>query len=416
MRSPMTRSADFLTRGSSQAEGVLPNQVLERAIEAGVVASSDESDIPSENIQPASLDLRLGRVAYRLRCSFLPDRHLVERRMEGLVMGEVDLTREDAVLDKMRPYLIPLKEGLRLPETMRARANPKSSTGRADVFTRVITDRSYTFDDIAAGYHGKLYLEVVPLSFAVNVRENLALNQLRLSVGRAKLTDAELIEAHRQSPLLFQGEAAVPDDELAVSNGIFLGLNLRGEKGGRVGYRARANAPLLDLTQVRGVDPEPYWEPVHKESGNRIVLEPRDFYLLMSNEAVTIPPTLAAEMTAYDPTSGELRTHYAGFFDPGFGYDDQRRFGGSTAALEVRAHDVAFMIEHGQRVCKLTFERMLDPPTHLYGQGIGSNYQRQTNTLGKHFKVRPGDEVRQSGRKPVAATSQLKLLEAEDAS
>jgi dCTP deaminase len=329
-------------------------------------------------------------------------------------MGEVDLTRNDAVLEKTRPYLIPLKERLQLPAEMRARANPKSSTGRADVFTRVISDRSYTFDEIGAGYQGRLYLEVVPLSFAIKVEEDLALNQLRLSVGRAKLTDAELTEAHRSNPFLFQGDAPLSDASLAVSDGLFLGLNLRGDKAGRVGYRAKANAPLLDLTRVTGVDPEPYWEPVHKEAGSRIVLEPRDFYLLMSNEAVSIPPTLAAEMTAYDPTSGELRTHYAGFFDPGFGYDDEGRFRGSTAALEVRAHDVAFMIEHGQRVCKLTFERMLDTPNQLYGHAMGSNYQRQTNTLGKHFAVRDDAVDRKGGPKKVAVAGQLELLEAED--
>lgn len=368
--------------------GVLPDHHLERALADGLVAAADGTDVPLANVQPASLDLRLGKVAYRLRCSFLPDRDRVGPRLDGLVMGEVDLSGGDAVLEKNRPYLIPLKERLALPEAMRARANPKSSTGRADVFTRVVTDRSYTFDEIAHGYHGPLYLEVVPLSFAIRVGEDLSLNQLRLSVGRARLTDAELIDLHRRQPLLFRGDAPVPAGELAVADGLFLGLNLRGDAGGRVGYRARANAPLLDLTQTDRVPPEPYWEAVHKEPGDRIVLEPKDFYLLMSDEAVSIPPTLAAEMTAYDPTSGELRTHYAGFFDPGFGYDEEGAFVGSTAALEVRAHDVPFMIEHRQRVCKLTFERMLAPPTRLYGRAVGSNYQRQTDTLGKHFATR----------------------------
>jgi dCTP deaminase len=411
----MTRTADLLLRGSSETTGVLPDRFLKRAIESGVVSSDDGSDVPTENVQPASLDLRLGPVAYRLRCSFLPDRDRVERRMADLVMGEVDLTQGDAVLDKGRPYLIPLKERLRLPDEVRARTNPKSSTGRADVFTRVITDRSYSFDEIAAGYTGRLYLEVVPLSFAVRVRENLALNQIRLSVGHSRLTDAELAEYHQEHPILLYGAVPVPAENLAVSNGVFLGLNLTGDKAGRVGFRARANAPLLDLSRVRDVDPEPYWEHVTKEPGNRIVLQPKDFYLLMSNEAVTIPPTVAAEMTAYDPTSGELRTHYAGFFDPGFGFDDQEGSAGSTAALEVRAHDVAFMIEHRQRVCKLTFERMLDSPEHLYGGSIGSNYQRQSNTLGKHFKP-PDEHVdRKRGRPGVTSgENQLDLLEVGD--
>jgi len=196
---PIRRFADLLAVDST-LDGVLPNQHLEQAIESGVITTAGGSEIPTANIQPASLDLRLGPVAYRLRCSFLPDRHPVEARMTGLVMGAIDLTRDDAVLDKMRPYLIPLKERLQLPPQVRARANPKSSTGRADVFTRVICDRSHRFDEIPHGYDGPLYLEVVPLSFAVKVHEDLSLNQLRLSIGRARLTDDELIEVQRDEP------------------------------------------------------------------------------------------------------------------------------------------------------------------------------------------------------------------------
>lgn len=333
-------------------------------------------------------------------------------QMSGLVMDEVDLTGRGGVLEKGRPYLIPLQERLRLPAEIAAKANPKSSTGRADVFTRVITDRSSTFDEIAFGYSGRLYLEVVPLSFAVRVREGLALNQLRLSLGRARVEDQELLPLHRQQPILFRAGEPVPAEDLAISSGLFLGLNLRGDGAGHVGYEAREDAPLLDLTQIRLADPKLYWEPVRKEAGDRIVLIPRHFYLLMSDEAVTIPPELAAEMTAYDPTSGELRTHYAGFFDPGFGFDEDAEFAGSTAALEVRAHDVAFMIEHRQRVCKLTFEHMLQRPAQLYGQGIGSNYQRQSNTLGKHFRE-PEKRTDRGRAKPTIGDNQL-VFAAED--
>jgi dCTP deaminase len=323
-------------------------------------------------------------VAYRIRCSFLPGKHAVEQRVKDYVIDELDLRREGAVLETNRPYLIPLKETLALPADVRAKANPKSSTGRADVFTRVITDGSSRFDEIAAGYSGGLYLEVVPLSFPIRVREDLSLNQLRLSVGSAALTDDNLRAEHAAAPLLFS--AGAPVAELALANGLFLSLDLHGDGSRRVGYRARGSAPLLDLAKVGAADPDAFWEPVRSEEGDRLVLSPKNFYLLMSHEAVTIPPHLAAEMTAYDPTSGELRTHYAGFFDPGFGYDPAGAQRGSTAALEVRAHDVPFMVEHGQWVCKLTFERMLEPPTQLYGQDIGSNYQRQTETLGKHFR------------------------------
>jgi dCTP deaminase len=187
--------------------------------------------------------------------------------------------------------------------------------------------------------------------------------------------------------LLFHRDQPIDPDRLALGDGLFLGLDLQGDEQGRVGYRARDHAPLLDVSRSAQspVDADPFWERVRREDGDRVVLTPQRFYLLMSNEAVSIPPTLASEMTAYDPTSGELRTHYAGFFDPGFGYDPGGMFKGSRAALEVRAHDVPFMIEHGQRVCKLTFEHMLEAPARLYGQGIGSNYQRQDETLSKHF-------------------------------
>jgi dCTP deaminase len=378
-------------------EGVLPSQHLERAVSAGVIDAGNFK-IPAANIQPGSVDLRLGEVAYRVRCSFLPGKQTVEQKVKELVIDELNLHRDGAVLETNRPYLIPLKERLSLPAMLRGKTNPKSSTGRVDVFTRVITDYSDRFDEIAPGYDGQLWLEVVPLSFAIRVREDLSLNQLRLSVGRTALTDEELRAFHGEQPLLFEAGRPVAAQRLQLADGMFLSLDLKGGATGRVGYRARDTAPLLDLTAGRAVEHEPYWEPVIREDGDRIVLTPQKFYLLMSDESVSIPPTLAAEMTAYDPTSGELRTHYAGFFDPGFGYDPKARFAGSRAALEVRAHDVPFIIEHRQRVCKLTFERMLEAPVTLYGQGIGSNYQQQEDTLGKHFLRTAADE--QGEREP----------------
>lgn len=292
---------------------MLPSQFLHAAIEEGVIDAGGYT-IPRENVQPASLDLRLGEVAYRIRCSFLPDSQTVERRLKDLIIDELDMHAEGVVLETNRPYLIPLKERLALPPGVRGKANPKSSTGRVDVFTRVITDGSYRFDEIAAGYEGGLYLEVVPLSFPVRVREDLSLNQLRLSVGRAELSDDEVRAFHDGHPILFSRGQPVPAEQLALANGLFLGLDLRGDETGRVGYRARASAPLLDLTRTRAADPEWFWEAVRREDGDRIVLNPKNFYLLMSYESVSVPPGLAAEMTAYDPTSGELRTHYAGFF------------------------------------------------------------------------------------------------------
>jgi dCTP deaminase len=327
------------------ASGVLSRRFLLEAIATGAIAADDE--VPEANVQPASLDLRLGEVAYRMRCSFLPGPDTVERKLKDHVIDELDLRGEGAVLETNRPYLVPLKERLALPEGIRAKANPKSSTGRVDVFTRVITDHGSRFDEVAAGYRGPLFLEIVPLSFAISVKEGLTLNQLRLSVGKTQLSDEEIASFHAETHhLLLRGGVPVPPEELALADGLFLSLDLRGDRDGRVGYQAKQNAPRLNLS---------------------------------------IPPELASEMTAYDPTSGELRTHYAGFFDPGFGFDAGPN-DGSRAALEVRAHDVPFMIEHGQRVCKLTFDHMIEPPDVLYGSAVGSSYQNQEETLSKHFR------------------------------
>jgi dCTP deaminase len=367
--------------------GVLPGQHLDHAIKAGYIEAG-RFNIPPENVQPASLDLRLGETAMRIRCSFLPGHDTVESKLKEYTLDEIDL-RRGAMLEVGHPYLIELKERLHLPEGLRGKANPKSSTGRIDVFTRVVTDHSERFDEIANGYEGALYLEVVPLSFAIRVREDLTLNQLRLSIGRAALSDTEIRAAHDTDPLLYRHGTPVTASDLILTGGLFLGLDLQGDEAGRVGYSAREHAPLLDLGRSGDIEPAPFWDPVVREDGNRLVLSPNKFYLLMSNDAVSVPPGLAAEMTAYDPTSGELRTHYAGFFDPGFGFDPGGAFRGSRAALEVRAHDVPFMIEHGQAVCKLTFERMLEAPEILYGPGIGSSYQQQGETLSRYFR-RPG--------------------------
>jgi dCTP deaminase len=368
---------------------VFPSQLLDRAIRDEWIRT-DGDPVPTGNLQPASLDLRLGSEAYRLRCSFLPDRaSTVEERLAEVALDRFDLGH-GALLEVNRPYLIPLVEGLHLPDGVRARANPKSSTGRLDVFTRVITDRNYRFDEIPDGYRGRLYLEVVPLSFAVRVRPGLTLNQLRLVSGEPRCSDRDIRAAHDDSPLLYTDGSPVATEDLAIADGLFLSIDLtpRGRGRAGVGYKARRNSAAIDLARIGHYRWEDFWEPVFPDRRTRrVVLEPKEFYLLISAESVRIPPGFAAEMTAYDPTAGELRTHYAGFFDPGFGYDDAGTRRGTRAVLEVRAHDVPFMIEHGQRVCKLTFEHMVERPEMLYGSGIGSNYQDQDLTLSKHFRA-----------------------------
>ncbi len=368
-----------------EARGVLPSQHLRRAVDLGMI-DGGKYKIPDSSFQPASLDLRLGDTAYRVRSSFLPDKRPVEVKLKEFLVDELDLRRDGTILETNRPYVVPLIEELDLPPDIRGKANPKSSTGRLDVFTRVITDESFRFDEIKTGYRGKLYLEIVPLSFTVRVKEELALNQLRLSIGQSRLEDDEIRTLHAADPVLFRDGLPVPETALAVSDGLFLSLDLRGDERGRVGYRAKDFTPPVEMALLGAYEWGDYWEPVHHKEGDRVVLAPEHFYLLLSEEAVRIAPEYAAEMTAYDPTSGELRTHYAGFFDPGFGYDSQDRFHGSRAALEVRAHDVPFAIEHRQRVCRLPFERMIERPDVLYGEAIGSAYQGQTDTLSKHFK------------------------------
>jgi dCTP deaminase len=373
--------------GAGAASGVLPAQELREAIAREWIAAGPWR-IPAESVQPASIDLRLGDQAWALRCSFLPDSDsTVEEKVADLAFETIDL-RDGATLERDRPYLVPLVEELRLPEDIRAKANPKSSTGRLDVFTRVLTDRSHRFDEIAPGYHGRLYLEVVPRTFAIRVRTGLALNQIRLMRGEARLADSELAALHEHQPLLYRDAQPLPGSALSLAQGLFLSLDLSGPEDRIVGYRARKNSLPLDLTHERTLRWQDYWEPVHPEAGARIVLEPEIFYLLLSAEGVSIPPSYAAEMLAYDPTAGELRTHYAGFFDPGFGYSREGEEPGSRAALEVRARDVSFMVEHGQPVCKLAFERMAAQPDVLYGKELRSNYQGQRSMLSKHFLAR----------------------------
>jgi dCTP deaminase len=385
-------SASRIQRGPrsgrlGQAAGVLPAQRLRDAIAREWMVAGPWR-IPAESVQPASVDLRLGEHAWALRCSFLPDSDsTVEEKIADLAFERIDL-RDGATLERDRPYLVPLIEELRLPGEIRAKANPKSSTGRLDVFTRVLTDRNHRFDEIAAGYHGRLYLEVVPRTFAIRVATGLALNQVRLMSGDARLDDRELVSLHAESPLLYLDSHPLSASELSLADGLFLSLDVSGSQDSIVGYRAKKNSLPIDLTRTGALKWRDYWESVHPEPGRRIVLEPEVFYLLLSAEGVSIPPSYAAEMLAYDPTAGELRTHYAGFFDPGFGYGTDASARGSRAALEVRARDVSFMVEHRQPVSKLAFERMAEQPDVLYGSDIGSNYQGQVTMLSKHFAER----------------------------
>lgn len=359
--------------------GLLPYQHLVELTEKGLLLA----DVPIEagQLQPASLDLRLGPVAYRVQASFLPGDATVEERLSDLQMHHaLDLSRP-CLLERGCVYIIPLEEELRLPQGLAAKANPKSTTGRLDVFTRLITDRATEFDRVPEGYHGKLYVEVVPRTFSVIVQRGTRLNQLRVYRGRPALADAELWELHGRAPLVYRGEEpSVP----IIDEGLWITINLHGSDHEPVGYRAKPHG-LIDLSRLRHYDPAEFWEPVFRSRRGSIILNPDDFYILASREQIRVPPELAAEMVAYEPPIGEFRVHYAGFFDPGFGFGEG--IYGTRGVLEVRSHEVPFLLEHGQIVARLVYERLLEFPERLYGTGIGSSYQHQGLTLSKQFRV-----------------------------
>jgi dCTP deaminase len=347
--------------------GILPRQTIAALIETGAVVAPA---VDPGQLQPASLDLRLGPTAYRIRASFLPRAaEPIAPKLDRVTLHEIDLTR-GAVLETGCVYLVPLLERLALPPDVAASTNPKSSTGRLDVFTRVIADGVGGFDSVPAGYRGGLALEVSPRTFPILVRAGSRLTQIRFRRGEARLADEALAALHREAPL------AVPDAR--IDNGLNLTIDLAPGPG-PVGFRAKRHTALIDVDRRDALRMADYWDALPATDGS-LILDPDEFYILMSREAVSIPPTTAAEMVPFDPLVGEFRVHYAGFFDPGFGWG-----AASRAVLEVRSREVPFILEHGQVVARLAFERMAEVPDRLYGSGLGSNYQAQGLKLSKHF-------------------------------
>ncbi|MFD1796404.1 2'-deoxycytidine 5'-triphosphate deaminase [Paracoccus aurantiacus] len=357
--------------------GVLPDNALRELIGRGAISASQP--ITDAQIQPASLDLRLGTTAWRLRASFLPGKgQRIEDRLPDFEMHRMDLSN-GAVLEKGCVYLVPLMERLRLPEGLSAVANAKSSTGRLDLLTRLITDDGTEFDRLPDGYDGQLYAEICPRSFSVLVRPGMRLNQLRLRKGHAVLDDDSLRALHAETPLV--GGRALIDQGLGFS------VDLRPDEGDLVGYRAKPHSGVVDLDRIGAYDPRDFWDALSSRDG-RLILDPGAFYILVSREAVAIPPDYAAEMAPYLAMVGEFRVHYAGFFDPGFGIGTLGS--GARGVLEVRCHEAPFALEHGQVVGRLVYERMLDRPARLYGQDIASNYQGQGLKLAKQFSEYAG--------------------------
>jgi dCTP deaminase len=365
-------------------KGILPDRMIAALAEQGAIVPA--RPFAPDQIQPASLDLRLGAVAYRVRASFLPGRTTVRQRIDDLKLHEFSLA-DGAVLETGCVYIVPLLESLALPGDVAAAANPKSSTGRLDVFTRVIADETRGFDRIEAGYRGPLYAEISPRTFPVLVREGSRLSQIRFRHGHAQLTANELRDLHAR-------ERLVNDAGADVGEGVVFSVDLSGNLlpssaqagGGIVGYRAKRHTGLIDVERRAGYAVLDFWEPITARPDKSLILDPNEFYILASKEAVQVPPGYAAEMVPFDPLVGEFRVHYAGFFDPGFGYAGAGGTG-SRAVLEVRSREVPFILEHGQIVGRLVYEKMLAKPDTLYGTGIGSNYQAQSLKLSKHFKA-----------------------------
>ncbi|NBC32553.1 MAG: 2'-deoxycytidine 5'-triphosphate deaminase [Alphaproteobacteria bacterium] len=364
--------------GAPALRGLLPAQDLGHALATGAVAG--DTAFAGDQVQPASLDLRLGPVAYRVRASVLPGPGAtVAEKIDAVRMHEIDLSR-GAVLERGCVYIVPLMERLALPADMAGIANPKSSTGRLDVFARVISDRNPEFDQIAAGYHGPLYAEVSPRTFSVLVRPGSRLVQLRLRRGAP-------LYCRPQPVADGTGPATVefgPDAE-SQRIGVPITVALRAEADRPIGFRARRHAGLIDVDRAGHYDPADFFEPVAGSRHGTLILDPGEFYILASKESVQVPVAQAAEMLAYDTLLGEFRVHYAGFFDPGFGLEETGGTG-ARAVLEVRSHEVPFMIEDGQIVGRLFYERLTAVPDRLYGTMIGSSYQRQGLALSKHFR------------------------------
>ncbi|MDB5902784.1 MAG: 2-deoxycytidine 5-triphosphate deaminase [Betaproteobacteria bacterium] len=376
------RTGDELARDAlTHSTGILPSHELERLVRGSKEIEALEP-IEDSQFQPASLDLRLGPIAYRVRASFLPGKDAtVAQRLKDLAMHEMDITG-GGVLERGCVYIVPLLEGLRLKHRTSAMGNPKSSTGRLDIFTRLITDHGTEFDRVREGYNGPLYAEVSPRTFSVLVRKGSRLSQIRIRRGNPPSTDEDMRRLQLEHNVV--GSEISQDD---IRNGVPVTVDVRGDaSGGLIGYKAKSHSGLIDIDKPRHYEVADFWDPVHAPRTGGLILDPAEFYILASKDAVKVPPTHAAEMIAYDTLVGEFRVHYAGFFDPGFGHPDAGGEG-SRAVLEVRSYEVPFVIEHGQVVGRLMYERLTSQPHRLYGSGLSSSYQRQGIALSKHFKV-----------------------------
>ncbi|PZP39824.1 MAG: 2'-deoxycytidine 5'-triphosphate deaminase [Pseudomonas fluorescens] len=369
-------------------QGVLVDTDLHHLFAQGHLSS--QTPLVEGQVQPASLDLRLGTKAYRIQAGFLPGKgRKVSECLPDLCMTELDLTQPQ-LFERGAVYLVPLQESLNLPPHIEATASPKSSTGRLDIFVRLLTDHATIYDTVTAGYSGPMFVEISPLTFPIVIRAGDRLNQLRLRQGDVRVSDADLTTLHTQIPLLRQ---QVGKGEGAMNQGLWISIDLHGEQSNSVGdnpiigYRAKHHTQPIDLARIGGYQWSHFWEPITRSNTKPLILYPEEFYIFASSEGICVPPSHAAELVAYDTRIGEIRVHYAGFFDPGFGFNGTPETNGTTAVLEVRAHDVPCVLEHGQPIGRFLYEKLLQTPANTYGSGIGSNYANQGLKLAKQFKM-----------------------------
>ena len=369
-------------------KGILSYQQLEQFVNEKRIISN--RPIEKWQFQPNTIDLRLGSVACRVRSSFMSLTKNVEEKINENLMYTLSL-KDGAILEKGCVYIIPLQERLNIPSHIYGKTNPKSSTGRLDIFTRIITDKNYRFNVIQPGYSGKLFVEVSPMSFTIKVRENDSLNQLRLIDGDdIRLSQNELEKFYDSFPLLYDKIGnPLPKNDVIFNYGLFLRIDLsHSSKRKVVGFKSRKNSAVIDISKKFHYQSSHFWDQIYSEPDEQIILEPEVFYIFATKERIVIPPGVCGEMIPYDPDSGEMRVHYAGFFDTGFGYEQNSKIKGAKAVLEVRPHDVPFLVEDGQILFRLVFDRNFQVPAQIYGKALNSNYQYQGLSLSKHFIVK----------------------------
>ena len=368
---------------------VLSHQTLLRIYGGVSPLITADTALCDDQIQMASIDLSLKGPVYGMRASGLPRRgETVRSRIDASAKTgyTFNLTGEDKLLSRRQTYIIPLNEGLKLPPGFAARFSPKSSTGRVDVLARILADGIPHFDSVPAeGYRGPLYLEVTPLSCDILLRSGQSLMQMRLRQGDSLVSANDLVTLQAEKGIVWgkDGKPIAPEKLSLAEHGLYMHVDLDRDI---VGFMAR-DPILAELSFAKSdfYDPYDFWEPITRPKGGSIVLNPGRFYLLATKERVKVPSNICGDIAAYDASTGEFRTHYAGFFDPGFGGSKPEERG-TVGVMEVRGREIPFELQDNQPVCRMDFQWLDEVPNRLYG--AGNNYTGEQPSLGKFFRNR----------------------------